>query len=183
MIDSTNSAVNFQPENLENELVRLVLLKSTDFERIYAVASDSLIWEQHPNNDRYKRDVFENFFDEALQSKSAFAILDAKTDEAIGSSRFYDYVAEKKFVAIGYTFLARKHWGGIYNKEVKSLMLNYAFQFVDTVIFHIGAENLRSQKATEKLGAKKLDDAKSSFYGEVVKDRWVFALEKKDWQK
>ncbi len=183
MNNSNKTAESFQIETVENDLVKLIPLETDDFERVYAVASDALIWEQHPSNDRWKRDVFEKFFDEALKSKRAFIILDAKTNEPIGSSRFYDYDAEKGFAAIGYTFLARDHWGGNYNRAMKNLMLDFAFRFVDTVIFHVASINLRSQKAIEKLGAKRLSDAEAEFYGEAVEDRWVYILKKKDWGK
>jgi RimJ/RimL family protein N-acetyltransferase len=56
-------------------------------------------------------------------------------------------------VEIGWTFLARSHWGGRYNGEMKTLMLRHAFRFVGTVIFVIGTRNLRSQRAVEKIGA------------------------------
>ena len=107
-----NNNTDLQPNNLANDLVKLEPLKVTDFERLYTVASDALIWEQHPAKDRYQRKVFQEFFDEGLKSGGAFIILDAKTQEPIGSSRFYDYDQEKKSVAVGYTFLGRKYWGG-----------------------------------------------------------------------
>ncbi|MDQ3119764.1 MAG: GNAT family N-acetyltransferase, partial [Verrucomicrobiota bacterium] len=120
---------------------------------LYAVASDPLIWEQHPNNDRYKEEVFREFFRVAMDSGGAFVVIDNKEGRVIGSSRFYGYEEEKSEVEIGWTFLARSHWGGIYNKELKQLMLRHAFRFVQSVIFLIGPKNLRSQKAVEKIGA------------------------------
>src|ERR1700741_3225245 len=145
-------AFELQPQ-LENEFVKIKPLNPVDFETLYQVASDPLIWEQHPNKDRYKREVFENFFSGAIESKGAFLVFDAKTNQPIGSSRFYELDEETGSVAIGYTFLAKDHWGSVYNPALKSLMLNHAFKFVDQVIFHIGANNIRSQKAIERLGA------------------------------
>ena len=46
--------LNLQPTHLANEWVTLIPLKETDFEKLYAIASDALIWEQHPNKNRYK---------------------------------------------------------------------------------------------------------------------------------
>ncbi|HYE53718.1 MAG TPA: GNAT family N-acetyltransferase [Chitinophagaceae bacterium] len=149
-----NAIINWQPAHLQTGLVSLVPLAATDFDRLYAVAADPLIWEQHPSSDRYKEEVFREFFNGALASQAAFLIVDTATQQVIGSTRFYDYKPGKS-IAIGYTFLARRYWGGKYNGVVKSLMLNYAFQYVDTVIFHIGATNLRSQIATMRLGAVK----------------------------
>ncbi len=146
--------LNLQPQ-LENEFIKLVPLEAFDFEKLYQVASDPLIWEQHPQPDRYKREVFQVFFDGAVTSKSAFLVYAKRTGALIGSSRFYDWMAETKTVVIGYTYLTRDHWGTIYNQALKKLMLNYAFQFVEFVFFHIGANNIRSQKAIVKLGAHK----------------------------
>jgi RimJ/RimL family protein N-acetyltransferase len=78
--------------------------------------------------------------------------MDAKDGQVIGSSRFHGYDQEKSEIEIGWTFLARSHWGGIYNREMKQLMLRHAFRFVNSVIFLVGAENLRSQRAVEKIG-------------------------------
>jgi RimJ/RimL family protein N-acetyltransferase len=137
---------------LKGNLLVLRPLREDDFQDLYAVASDPLIWEQHPIRDRYKEDVFKGFFREAMESGGALIAIDAKDGRIIGSSRFYGYDEEKSEIEIGWTFLARSHWGGIYNKEMKQLMLRHAFQFVNSVIFLVGPQNLRSQKAMEKIG-------------------------------
>jgi len=145
-------AFDLQP-TLGGELLQIRPLRPEDWGDLYAVASDPLIWEQHPNNDRYKEEVFREFFRVAMDSGGAFVVIDNKEGRVIGSSRFYGYEEEKSEVEIGWTFLARSHWGGIYNKELKQLMLRHAFRFVQSVIFLIGPKNLRSQKAVEKIGA------------------------------
>jgi N-acetyltransferase len=137
---------------LTSEILEVRPLRADDWEKLYAVASDPLLWEQHPNSDRYKPDVFRKFFDEALASGSAFVVLDRKTGGVIGSSRFHCYDLERSEIEIGWTFLARSHWGGTYNGELKRLMMAHAFKFVDNVIFFIGSTNLRSQRALEKIG-------------------------------
>ena len=86
-------------------------LKETDFERLYLAASDPLIWEQHPNKNRYQRQQFENYFKGAMESGGAFLVTDATTKEVIGSSRYSDFNAEKGVVSIGYTFFVRRCWG------------------------------------------------------------------------
>lgn len=174
---------DLQPLGLKNEYVELTPLKPEDFESLYQVAKDPLIWEQHPNKDRYQREVFEIYFKGAMESGGAFLISDATINKPIGSSRFYEYDHEKSSVAIGYTFLARDHWGTTYNKAVKSLMLGHAFQFVDHVIFHIGAVNIRSQKAIERLGAKKTGEVEMEYYGEQKKLNFIYQVNKQDWQK
>jgi len=138
---------------LEGELLRLRPLRPEDWDDLYAVASDPLMWEQHPIRDRYKEDVFKGFFREALESGGALIVIDSKDGRVIGSSRFHGYDEENSEIEIGWTFLARSHWGGIYNKELKQLMLRHAFRFVTSVIFLVGPRNVRSQRAVEKIGA------------------------------
>lgn len=169
---------DLQPNHLQNELIMIKPLQEDDFEVLYAVASDPLVWEQHPNKLRYQRDVFQNYFEGALLSKGAFLIRDSKTNEVIGSSRFYDYNEEDNSVLIGYTFIGRNFWGNGYNKTLKKLMLDYAFQFVETVYFHIGAYNYRSQKAIEKIGAVKVDEFEVEYYGEDSKLNFVYVIQK-----
>jgi N-acetyltransferase len=138
---------------LNGQLLELRPLQPEDFYELYAVASDPLIWEQHPHNNRYQEDVFRKFFDDALASGGALIVIDSETGRVIGSSRYAGYDKDKSQVEIGWTFLARSHWGGAYNGEMKRLMLDHAFTFVHNVIFVIGTQNFRSQKAVEKLGA------------------------------
>jgi len=144
-------AFELQP-TLKGELLELRPLSPEDFDDLYAVASDPLIWEQHPDADRYKADVFKRFFDDALESGGALVAIDAKAGHIIGSSRFHCYDLERNEIEIGWTFLARSHWGGRYNAELKQLMLAHAFKFVGSVIFLVNETNLRSQRAMEKIG-------------------------------
>jgi RimJ/RimL family protein N-acetyltransferase len=166
---------------LENEFVKIQPLHENDFEILYHVASDPLIWEQHPNKDRYKREVFEIFFKGAIESGGAFLVFDKKTNQVIGCSRFYDMDIAKKHILIGYTFFTRSHWGSIYNPALKKLMINYAFRFMDAVIFHIGGDNIRSQKAILRLGASKINELEVAYYGEPSKLNFVYEIKKKEW--
>lgn len=143
---------DLQP-NLKGEVIELRPLAPEDWNDLFAVASDPLIWEQHPESDRYKEEVFKVFFREALESGGAFVVIDKKNQQIIGSTRYYGYDPEKSEVEIGWTFLTRKYWGGRYNREMKKLMLAHAFKFVENVVFFVGEKNLRSQKAMEKIGA------------------------------
>jgi N-acetyltransferase len=142
---------DFQP-TLKGELLELRPLRAEDFHDLYAAASDPLIWEQHPVRDRYKEEVFRGFFREALESGGALIAIDSKDGRVIGSSRFHGHDEETSEIEIGWTFLARSHWGGAYNREMKRLMLRHAFKFVKSVIFLIGPQNARSQRAIEKIG-------------------------------
>src|SRR5216117_2409615 len=149
---------DLQP-HLKGELIGLRPLRPEDWDDLFAVASDALIWEQHPESDRYKEDVFRMFFQDALESGGAFVVIDRKSQRIIGSTRFYGYDQEKSEIEIGWTFLARKYWGGRYNAEMKRLLLNHAFKFVENVVFFVGEDNVRSQKAIEKVGAIRVGTA------------------------
>jgi N-acetyltransferase len=149
-----NAATGFDLQPVLNgELLGLRPLRAEDFAALYAGASDPLIWEQHPVKDRYKEAVFTEFFREALHSRGALIATDCKSGRVVGSSRFHGYVKETSEVEVGWTFLARSHWGGACNGELKRLMLTHAFKFVARVIFVIGVQNVRSQRAIAKIGA------------------------------
>ncbi len=137
---------------LTGELVELRPLRQGDFEALYAAASDPLIWEQHPESDRYKRDVFENFFKGAMASGGAFAVIDRRSGRVIGSSRYWGYDEAASEVEIGWTFLERACWGGAYNRDMKRLMVGHALKSVTRVVFLVGLTNARSQRAMEKIG-------------------------------
>jgi N-acetyltransferase len=154
---------DLQP-HLKGELLELRPLATDDWDELFAVASDPLIWEQHPEQDRYTENVFGTFFKEALESGGAFVIIDRQTQHIIGSTRFYGYDPDKSEIEIGWTFLARKYWGGRFNAEMKRLLLNHAFKFVESVVFFVGEDNVRSQKAMEKVGAIKVGTA-TRMYG------------------
>lgn len=161
---------------LKGEHLDLRPLRAEDFHDLYAAASDPLIWEQHPARNRYEEEVFKEFFREALESGGALIAIDSKDGGVIGSSRFHGYDEEKSEVEIGWSFLARSHWGGVYNGEMKQLMIRHAFRFVRHVIFVVGPRNLRSQKAVEKIGAVRVGsrmdaDGQSNF---------VFRLSRKE---
>ncbi|HVP44006.1 MAG TPA: GNAT family N-acetyltransferase [Terriglobales bacterium] len=144
---------------LRGKLVELRPLKPQDFDAVFQSASDPLIWEQHPESDRYKREVFQRFFDAAIESKGAFVVVERKSGRIIGSTRYCNLDLERSEIEIGWTFLERAFWGGAYNGEMKSLMLEHAFRFVDRVVFVVGEKNLRSQTALQKIGARFLRTA------------------------
>lgn len=172
--------MNIQPV-LETERVALYPLQQEDFEALHRVASDPEIWAQHPNKDRWKKEVFQNFFEGAMQSKGAFKIVDKLTGEILGSTRFYDYDEQDGSIFIGYTFYAIKCWGKGINHAVKAMMLDYAFQFVSKVYFHIGASNIRSQIAIGRLGASKVSEHEVRYYGEAPKLNFVYKIDKQQW--
>lgn len=143
--------ISWQPV-LENELVLLRPLEYSDYNELYEAASDPLIWEQHPVYNRHEREEFNSFFGESMASGKSFVIIDKKTNKIIGSTRYCDYNPEESSIKIGFTFLDRAHWGGSYNFAKKQLLIDYAFQYVDTIFFEISEKNVRSQKGNARLG-------------------------------
>jgi RimJ/RimL family protein N-acetyltransferase len=154
-VNTAKGAVDFdlQP-TLQGELLSLRPLAAADFDALYAVAADPLVWEQHPARDRWKREVFSKLFEQFLASGGGVVVLERATGAVVGSSRYYEYNPDARDIVVGYTFLARRCWGGRYNRELKALMLAHAFRFVDRVWFHVGVNNTRSQRAMENVGAR-----------------------------
>jgi RimJ/RimL family protein N-acetyltransferase len=179
-------AFELQP-SLRNDVVALEPLLPSDFEALYQVASDPLIWEQHPSNTRWQRDVFQNYFEGAIASGGAFRVHDAKTGELVGSSRYYDLAEPTSTsggsVAIGYTFLARKCWGGAFNRAMKTLMLEHAFRFVDKVVFHVGRDNQRSRAAMLKIGGVLVGEMDIAYHGEKTNPNVVYEITREAWRR
>jgi RimJ/RimL family protein N-acetyltransferase len=172
--------IDLQPRLDGRTLVLRPQLPS-DFDALYAAASDPLIWEVHPEPTRWQRDVFRSFFDKGIESRGALVTVDKSSGQLIGASRYYDCDPDKREIAIGYTFLARSHWGGVTNREMKALMLDHVFQWAETVWFHVGRDNVRSRKAMEKIGGQlshyadmELAGAPHPYaYYRITKDGWL----------
>jgi RimJ/RimL family protein N-acetyltransferase len=147
------SEIDLQPLLIGNT-IKLRPLKADDFEGLYLSASDPMIWELHPDSERYKRDVFkQRYFESALDCGGALVIEEKETGSIIGSTRYYEWNPVSREISIGYTFIERQHWGVGTNQEMKDLMLNHIYQWVTVVWFHVGKINIRSRRAVEKLGA------------------------------
>lgn len=156
---------------LEGEVLRLRPLHAEDWDALFAVASDPLIWEQHPAHDRWQEPVFRAFFEDALANKGALVVIDRATGAVIGSSRFQGLEeADGGSVEIGWTFLARSHWGGRFNHEMKRLMLAHALASVSECRFLVGETNMRSRRALERIGARLTDRREERIMagGEVI---------------
>lgn len=170
---------DLQP-TLTGETVILRPLRAEDWDAMFAAASDPLIWAGHPVSNRYTERVFRHFFDGGLASASAFAIVDKATDAIIGSSRYYKHQPEQRTITIGFTFLIRRHWGGPTNAEIKRLMLDHAFGFVDVVTFDVGETNGRSRRAMEKIGGIQREGIVEKTIRSVTYRDVVFEIRKPD---
>ena len=177
MQNESNTVFNPQPK-IKSDLLELRPLLSADFNDLYTVASDPLIWEQHPSKNRHERNEFEKFFLESLESGGSLIVIDSKNNKVIGSSRYHGYNSNKDEVEIGWSFLARSYWGGVYNKEMKRLMLQHAFKYVSKVIFIVGVQNIRSQRAVLKIGATRIglgydDSGNESIIYQILKSDYI----------
>jgi RimJ/RimL family protein N-acetyltransferase len=172
--------INIQ-QVIENDKAILLPLQATDFAALYAAASDPAVWEQHPNKDRWKEEVFRVFFEGAMESKVAFKIVDKATGEVAGSTRFYDCSPKDSSIFIGYTFYATRYWGTGINRSVKKDMLDYIFRHVSTVFFHIGASNIRSQMAIGRVGAAKVGEQTVTYFGEAPKLNFIYRITREEW--
>ena len=159
--------VDLQP-TLTGRLLELRPLRADDRDALYALAGDPLIWEQHPDRERWREERFRVVFREGMESGGALLAIDRQSGRPIGFTRYHDYHPELSEIEIGWTFLARSHWGGRYNSEMKDLMVRHAFRFVDTVVFSVGVDNLRSRRAVEKLGAVLAGTRKNQNGGDSV---------------
>ncbi len=149
---------------LEGDRLHLRPLTPEDRAALYAVASDPQVWGQHPIHDRWREDVFGGFFDEAMASGGALAIIERASGGIVGSSRFvFQSALAEEPLEIGWTFLATRLWGSGANTELKRLMLGHALAAVERVVFRVGENNLRSRRALEKIGARLTDEIE---YGE-----------------
>jgi RimJ/RimL family protein N-acetyltransferase len=171
---------DFQPTLIgPTVIVRPVM--AGDWPELFHAGSDPEIWKVHPRFNRYTELEFRTYFDSAVTSKMAFVFVDRATQKLIGSSRYFGYDAKFSEIEIGWTFIVRKYWGGATNREVKRLMLDHAFGFVDTVIFWVGEQNWRSQGAMTKIGGvrrdglftRELSGATPHFIFEIGKGRYL----------
>lgn len=132
-------------------------MELTDFDALYQVARDPLIWDQHPAKERSQAEGFKLFFEQGLASGGALTVVEKSTEHIIGSSRYNPCPGDDQYIEIGWTFFGRKYWGGPYNRSKKEMMIDYALQYKKGILFHVAKENFRSQKAVLKLGAQLLE--------------------------
>lgn len=155
---------------LADDRVLIRPITAGDFDALFAVASDPLIWEVHPAHDRWQEPVFRRYFDDSLASNGGVVFVDRSTGQVIGASR---YESEREpmtpgEVEIGWTFLSRDYWGGEWNRAIKRLMIQYAFDAgFHAALFLVGENNIRSRRAMEKIGGTLSDRTSMALTGGV----------------
>ncbi|MCB8820483.1 GNAT family N-acetyltransferase [Microvirga rosea] len=173
----------FDPQpQLAGSTLAIRALNQADFEGLFSAASHPEIWAGHPAKDRYQKEKFEPYFASLLDSQGAVVVTDRQSDAIIGCSRYYVAPDQPDGISIGFTFLHHAYWGGGANYELKRLMLEHAFKTYPEVWFHIAPSNVRSQKATAKLGAEHAYDATLNLAGSPAP--WLcFRLTKEAWER
>ena len=165
---------------LSDDVVTLRPMIEADREPLFAVAGDPEIWAIHPAHNRWQRNIFDPFFTEGLNSNGGLTVIDTATGAIIGSSRYDIRVCNPGEVEIGWTYLARKAWGGAHNRSMKRMMLAHAFKQFDTVIFLVGETNLRSLRALEKIGARLTDRRQDWPMADAVVSHLIYAITRDD---
>lgn len=145
------SGYDFQPR-LSGALIEMRPYVEDDFEALYAVAADPLIWEVHPVPERYQRPIFRAYVDDALADKGGLVAIERATGKIVGFSRYSQAYVGDEEMEIGWTFLSRHLWGGQHNRDMKRIMLTHALAHFPRVIFRVGKGNVRSRRAMEKIG-------------------------------
>jgi len=163
---------------LEGPRVTVRPIQKDDWDGLFAAASNPKVWELHPANNRYTEPVFRAFFDDAVASGSAFTFVDRETGRIIGSSRYNGLDEELGEIEIGWTFLDHDYWGGSYNAEIKKLMLDHAFKFIDTVVFWVGDTNIVSMRAMEKIGGVKRGEVKGRVLNGINYPHIIYEIRK-----
>lgn len=173
---SPGKPFDYQP-TLTGQHIQLRPLAENDFDALFQVARDPLIWRQHPERNRHEKGVFSRFFEQAMAAPGALVATQLSSRNIVGSSRYYGLNTDRGEIEIGWSFLARRCWGGVINQEMKRLMIEHAFNYVDTIVFFVGEGNIRSQKAVEKLGVEHVGERLSAggaidLRYELHKSRW-----------
>lgn len=175
---------------LEGRVVRLEPLAREHEEGLFAAARDERIWRWMPGNAAESRESFRIWMDDALArseagTEAAFATVEARSGEPIGSTRFLALRPEHRGLEIGWTWLAPTHWRTGSNVEAKLLMLAHAFEGLGCMRVELktDARNERSRNAIAALPAEfegvfrkhmlvRGNELRDSAYYSVIDDDW-----------
>jgi RimJ/RimL family protein N-acetyltransferase len=167
--------VKLKIEELENEVIFLRQTLREDFEDLYIQGGHQIIWEQHSEKGRYKKDKFLEYFNSGIKNEfGSLTIINKNNNKIVGWTRLYDFKEEDLSVKLGYTFLGKDYWGSNINYNVKKLILDYVFSFLNTVYFDVYEKNIRSQKSVMKLGG---------ILNKINSNKHEYILTKKEWSK
>lgn len=178
---------------LKGKHVYLEPLSPGHRETIRLLAKDERIWEFNQTlliDDNYDT-MYDAYFNTALDRQAmggqqSFVIRQVKDDMTIGMTRLYEISPNDKYASIGYTWYIPSVWGKIYNKECKLLLLQYIFETLQFNRAELRAthQNIRSQKAIEKIGGVKEGILRKHGYRNdgALKDTVIFSIIDDEWQ-
>jgi N-acetyltransferase len=156
------------------------------------LARDERIWEFNKALliDATFDEQFNQNFDEAMETASVyggqgFAIRAVCDDSPIGMTRFHSVDRPNKTLEIGWTWYIPTVWGKVHNKECKLLLLQYVFETLhfNRAQFKVAHQNIRSQKAVEKIGGVKEGVIRKSGYRKdgTIRDNVIFSIIDEEW--
>ena len=177
-------------EILQNEVVRLVPLDICHIEGIYKAAQDPRIWE-HMSVELLSREKVLAYVDDAMKKRDIktdypFVIIQQETNEIIGATWYLDISMQHKRLEIGSTWLNPKAWRTNINTNCKCLLLQYGFEILEMQRIQIktGHENIRSQKAIERIGAVKEGILRNHMITKEgnVRHTVMYSITKEEWR-
>jgi len=189
--------MNIDTAKLKGRFVYLKALKPEHIPVLKVLAKDERLWEFTKTfliNETFD-EQFENYIDVAFNPngdgsysvglQKTFVIFRVSDDNIIGMTRFYGIDEKQKRLDIGYTWYIPEVWGLVYNKECKLLLLQYAFEILkyNRVGFHVAHQNIRSQKAVEKIGGVKEGILRNHSYRAdgSIRHTVLFSIVKDEW--
>ncbi len=144
---------------LDNDFVKLSLLDLSNYKHLIAVAQQEKLVQYSPSNiatpealKEYVQTAVDGYYH---KTTIPFIVFDKTKNEYAGCTRFMNIDWKNKVLEIGATWIGREFQGSVLNKNMKFLMLQYAFETLgfEKVEFRIDERNIRSRKAVEKIGA------------------------------
>ena len=153
--------INPAPVTLEGHGVRLEPLAPAHRDGLAAAVTDGRLWELWYTVVPHPDDVAKYIID-ALAGQDAgkmlpWAVRELASGTIVGCTRYHDIVAEIDRVEIGYTWYGASWQRSSVNTSCKLLLLSHAFETLGCQVVGLRTDNFNfaSQKAIERLGAKK----------------------------
>lgn len=174
---------------LHNDQVILNPMAESDIEGIFAVANYPEIWPYLSITIETIEDT-KKYVLHALDNKETgvefpFVIIDQKTQKIIGSTKFMDIDSKHKRLEIGFTWLTPSYWRTAVNTNCKYLLLQYCFEVLHLHRVQIKTDhkNMRSQKAIERIGAKKEGILRNHMVRKdgTIRNTVMYSVTNEDW--
>jgi RimJ/RimL family protein N-acetyltransferase len=186
------SIANFiKPQILTGLKASLIPLEAKFIDELYHYGKDESLWTHYTFREMKTYERFKDFIMSSVnamgrgENEFTFCIIDNESNKAVGTTSFLDIQPASKSLEIGRTWIAKYLQGTGFNAECKYLLLTHCFETLGLirVFFKTDSNNLRSQKAMEKIGAKhegilrnhmiREDGSfRHSAYYSIIKEEW-----------